>query len=67
MEEFWTHPASISAYNWLMCKVTSTADLCNVLIAFYHLMFLNNYFTKQIIIEYYSGLKLQLISFRFQL
>ena len=43
MEEFWTHPASISAYNWLMCKVTSTADFCNVLIAFYHLMFLNKY------------------------
>ena len=65
MEEIWNHPASISVYGWLMCKVTST-DLCNVLYSFLSLNVFHKYFTKQIIIQNCSGLKLQLILFRFQ-
>ena len=64
MEEIWNYPASISVYSWLMGKVTSP-DLSNVLYRFLSLFF-NKYFTKQIIIHYCSGLKPQLILFRFQ-
>ena len=61
MEEIWNHPASISVYRWLMCKVAST-DLCNVLYSFLSLNVFNKYFTKQIIIQCCSGLKLQLFN-----
>ena len=61
MEEIWNHPASISVYSWLICKVAST-DLCNVLYSFLSLNVFNKYFTKQIIIQWCSGLKLQLFN-----
>ena len=57
MEQVWNHRASISVTaGW--CVKWAALIYVMFYIAFYHLMFFNKYFTKQIIVQYCSGLKL---------